>query len=100
MTTVMNRAGATVWAKGICPSAPPGMAHFQNQVEGWVKWGVLALVVIAAMVSIGSILVGRIFSHPHLARGGAMGLAVIVLCAILYVTVPAILAGITGSGCS
>ncbi|MBN9619636.1 MAG: hypothetical protein J0H43_07885 [Actinobacteria bacterium] len=86
-------------AKGVCPSAPPGMQGYSDQVTGWVKWGVLALIIIAALVSIGSILIGRIFSHPHASRYGAMGLGIVVLAAILYVTILGILGGITGSGC-
>jgi len=75
------------------------MQQYQEQVTSWVKWGVLGLIVIAAVVSIGSILIGRIFSHPHASRYGAMGLGIVVICAILYVTVLGILGGITGSGC-
>jgi len=87
-------------AAGVCPAAPPGMQTFADQITAWVKWGVLALVVLAAVVSIGSILIGRIFSHPHASRYGAMGLAVTIMSAVLYVTVLVILASITGSGCS
>lgn len=83
----------------VCPQAPPGMQGYSDQVTGWVKWGVLALIIIAALVSIGSILIGRIFSHPHASRYGAMGLGIVVLAAILYVTILGILGGITGSGC-
>ena len=86
-------------AAGVCPKAPPGMQKYQDQVISWVKWGVLGLIVIAAVVSIGSILIGRIFAHPHASRAGAMGLGITVICAILYVTILGILAGITGSGC-
>jgi hypothetical protein len=85
--------------KAVCPKAPPGMQPFADQVTGWVKWGVLALIVIAALVSIGSILVGRIFNHPHGARFGAMGIAATVMCAFLYVSVGVILGSITGTGC-
>jgi bacteriorhodopsin len=92
--------GAKVLAAGVCPTAPPGMAVYQDQVTGWVKWGVLAMIGVAALVSIGSILVGRIFSHPHASRTGAMGLGITVICAMLYVTILGILTGITGSGCS
>ncbi len=86
-------------AKGVCPKAPPGMQAYANEITSWVKWGVLALIIIAALVSIGSILIGRIFSHPHASRYGAMGLGIVVMAAILYVTILGILAGITGSGC-
>jgi hypothetical protein len=75
------------------------MQGYANQVQAWVKWGVLALIIVAALVSIGSILIGRIFSHPHASRYGAMGLGIVVLAAILYVTILGILGGITGSGC-
>jgi hypothetical protein len=88
-----------VLAQGVCPKAPPGMQGFEDQITGWVKWGVLALIVIAALCSIGSIVLGRIFSHPHASRYGAMGLAITVICAVLYVTILGILGGITGSGC-
>ena len=94
-----GRLAAGSWA-GVCPAAPPGMQTFADQITAWVKWGVLALVVLAAVVSIGSILIGRIFSHPHASRYGAMGLAVTIMSAVLYVTVLVILASITGSGCS
>lgn len=83
----------------VCPAAPPGMQTYSDQVTSWIKWGVLALIIAAALVSIGSILVGRIFSHPHASRYGAMGLGITVICAILYVTILGILTGITGSGC-
>lgn len=84
----------------VCPQAPPGMETFANQVTGWVKWGVLALIGISAVVSLGSILVGRIFSHPHASRYGAMGVAVVVMVAIIYTVILVILDSITGSGCT
>jgi len=92
-------ASAKVLAAGVCPVAPPGMQNYQDQVVGWIKWGILGLLIAAALASIGSILVGRIFSHPHASRYGAMGLAVVVICAILYVTILGIVAGIVGTGC-
>ncbi|TFV88109.1 hypothetical protein E4P40_10385 [Blastococcus sp. CT_GayMR20] len=85
---------------GICPEAPPGMQSFADDVTAWAKWGVLALIGIGAVVSLGSILVGRIFSHPHASRYGAMGVAVVVLVAITYTVILTILDSITGSGCT
>jgi hypothetical protein len=84
----------------VCPEAPPGMQAFADDVTAWVKWGVLALIVIGAVVSLGSILVGRIFSHPHASRYGAMGIAVVVMVAITYTAILTILGSITGSGCT
>ena len=84
----------------VCPEAPPGMQAFADDVTAWVKWGVLALIGIGAVVSLGSILVGRIFSHPHASRYGAMGVAVVVMVAIAYTVILVILDSITGSGCT
>ncbi len=84
----------------VCPEAPPGMQTFADDVTAWVKWGVLALIGIGAVMSLGSILVGRIFSHPHASRYGAMGVAVVVMVAITYTVILTILDSITGSGCT
>lgn len=84
----------------VCPEAPPGVEVFADQVTAWVKWGVLALIGIAAVVSLGSVLVGRMFSHPHASRYGAMGIAVVVMVAITYTVILVILGSITGSGCT
>ena len=84
----------------VCPEAPPGVQAFADQVTAWVKWGVLALIGIAAVVSLGSVLVGRMFSHPHASRYGAMGVAVVVMVAITYTVILVILGSITGSGCT
>ena len=84
----------------VCPEAPPGVQAFADDVTAWVKWGVLALIGIGAVASLGSILVGRIFSHPHASRYGAMGVAVVVMVAITYTVILTILGSITGSGCT
>jgi hypothetical protein len=111
-TVVLLLAGVIVVAAGpaaaapveitaaVCPEAPPGMQAFANDVTAWVKWGVLALIGIGAVMSLGSILVGRIFSHPHASRYGAMGVAVVVMVAITYTVILTILDSITGSGCT
>lgn len=83
----------------VCAQAPPGLAHYADLVTGWVKWGVLAAIIIAGFISIGAIVIGRIFGHHHASRMGAMGLAVTIICAILFVTIYGVLHGITGAGC-
>ena len=85
-------------AQPVCPREIPGMKPYVDAVTGWVAWGVLAILTVAGLVSIGSILAGRIFAHPHGSRYGAIGLTVTVICAVLYVTVPTILGGIVTSG--
>lgn len=93
-------AATVEWTSAVCPKAPPGMQSFADLVMGWVQWGVLALIGMGAMVSLGSILVGRIFSHPHASRYGAMGVAAVVMVAITYTVIRVILDSITGSGCT
>lgn len=83
----------------VCPSAPPGMQTYQDQVLGWVKWGVIGLIIATALVSVGAIGVGKIFAMPHASSRGAIGVAVAVIMAILFVTIVAVLNGIIGSGC-
>ena len=84
----------------VCPEAPPGTQAFADDVTAWVKWGVLTLIGISAIVSLGAVLAGRIFSHPHASRYGAMGVAVVVMVAITYTVILVILDSITGSGCT
>ncbi len=83
----------------VCPSAPPGMQAYQDQVIGWVKWGVIGLIIMTALVSVGAIGVGKIFAMPHASSRGAIGVAVAVLMAIIFVTIVAVINGIVGSGC-
>jgi len=83
----------------VCPVAPPGMQTYQDQVLGWIKWGVIALIIATALVSIGAIGVGKIFAMPHASSRGAIGVAVAVIMAILFVTIVAVINGVVGSGC-
>jgi len=85
--------------ESVCPAAPSAsLQTHMNSLQGWVKWGVIGLMIIAAIISLGAILAGRIFSHPHASRAGTMGLAVVLLVAVGFVTVIGILRGIVGSG--
>ena len=95
----MTRTEMVFQLSNVCPKAPPGMGSWDDELLSWVKWGTLALIAVAGFVSIGAILLSRAFANPHGSRMGAMGLAVTVLCAILFVTIYAVLTGITGRGC-
>ena len=83
----------------VCPTPPPGMQVYQDQVLGWVKWGVIGLIIVTALVSVGAIGVGKIFAMPHASSRGAIGVAVSVIMAILFVTIVAVINGVIGSGC-
>ena len=96
-TSTITEAVHTLAA--VCPVAPPGMQAYQDQVLGWVKWGVIGLITVTALVSIGAIGVGKIFAMPHASSRGAVGVAVSVIMAILFVTIVAVINGVVGSGC-
>ena len=96
-TSTITQAAQTLAA--VCPVAPPGMQAYLDQVLGWVKWGVIGLITITALVSVGAIGVGKIFAMPHASSRGAIGVAVSVIMAILFVTIVAVINGVVGSGC-
>ncbi|MGB8386165.1 MAG: hypothetical protein WCG47_33850 [Dermatophilaceae bacterium] len=97
VTTAVAAAAQTFTA--VCPSAPPGMQAYQDQVLGWVKWGVIGIIIITALVSVGAIGVGKVFAMPHASSRGAIGVAVAVIMAILFVSITAVINGVIGSGC-
>ena len=96
-TTGLAQRAQTLAA--VCPAAPPGMQSYQDQVVGWVKWGVIAIIIITALVSLGAIGIGKIFAMPPASSRGAIGLAVAVIMAILFVTILGVISGVIGSGC-
>lgn len=83
----------------VCPVAPPGIQVYVDQITGYVLFGVIALFLVAAAVSIGGIVVGKIFGMQHASKAGVIGLAVAVLAAVAYQVAPGIIASILGSGC-
>ena len=104
LTTVAGSAASSLAQRAqtlpaVCPTAPPGMQAYQDQVVGWVKWGVIGFIIVAALVSIGMIAAGKIFSMPHASSRGAIGVAVSVVLAILFVTIIGLINGVLGSGC-
>jgi hypothetical protein len=76
----------------VCPVAPPG-------VGGYVMWGVLILFVVGAVVGVGAIVAGRVFSMPHASKAGVVSLVVVFIAAVAYMVVPGMITGVTGSGC-
>jgi hypothetical protein len=90
---------ATAPAKKVCPSAPPGVSQWSDEILSWVKWGVLAILAISFFVSVGMLVWGRTTHHPKGARLGFDGMMICLVGAILYVVGYVILSSITGNGC-
>ena len=86
-------------AAAVCPVAPPGVQVYADQITGWVKWGVLAVLAISFFASVGMLVWGRVTHHPKGARLGFDGITICLLGAILYVVGYTVITSITGSGC-
>ncbi len=83
----------------ICPTPPPGLQIYVDQITGYVLFGVIALFVVAVVVSIGAIVAGKVFAMPHASKAGVVAVAVTILAAIAYQIAPGIVAAILGTGC-
>ena len=83
MSTLTTVAGVVPAA--ICPVAPPGAQAYVNTLTGYVLWGVLALMVVGVVVSIGAVVGGRVFAMPHASKAGVVGVAVVFVAAVAYI---------------
>jgi hypothetical protein len=89
----------TLAAAAICPAAPPGVQTYADQIQSWVKWGVLAILGICFFASVGMLVWGRVTHHPRGARLGMDGILICLVGAILYVVGYVIVQSIVGTGC-
>ena len=96
MNTLTSSVGSLA---SVCPIAPPGAQGYANTLTGYVLWGVLALMLVGIVVSIGAVVGGRVFAMPHASKAGVVGVAVVFVAAVAYMVVRGMLSGITGSGC-
>ena len=78
------------------PKAPAGIGNQMADILGYVKWGVLVVIIIAAFVGVGSVAGGRVFAHHGASRVGVSILVSSVMAAVLYVGIYAFLTSITG----
>lgn len=83
----------------ICPVAPAGISRYTDMIGGNVVWVVIWLFGIAFAVSVGAMLVGRIMHMQHLSKAGALGLAGVVVLAVILAVLGGLLTAIIGSGC-
>ena len=83
----------------VCAKAPPGVDTYTDMLIGWTKYGVAALILAGAFISIGAMVVGKLGSMSRAAQGGATGLVWCIFAAIAYVTIYGILWAIVGKGC-
>lgn len=84
----------------VCPAAPPGTQDFADDVVSWVKWGVLIVIGLGGLVSVGALAGGRIFNNPHASSRGASGMAWTIAAAVAYGVIYLVINEIVGSGCT
>ena len=78
------------------PKAPPGIADQMASVVGFVKWGVLVVIIVTAFVGVGAIAGGRVFSHHSASKVGVSILVSTVVASVLYVGIYSFVTSITG----
>lgn len=83
----------------VCAKAPPGVDTYTDLILGWVKYGVLGLILGGALISIGAMVIGKVGSMGRAAQMGSSGLVWSILAAVAYVVIYGILVAITGRGC-
>lgn len=83
----------------VCPTAPNGVTQYTNQIAGNTLFVAQWMFGIAFAVCIILLLIGKAVRMHHLTQGAAVGLAVVLLIAIIYVIFPGMLTGILGTGC-
>lgn len=95
-------AAGSIKAEGVgnvCAQAPTGVKPYVNDILGWVKYGVIAIIIGAGFASSGALIVGKFGQMGRAAQIGASGLFWTVIGAVAFVTIYAILNGIVGDGC-
>jgi hypothetical protein len=80
-----------------CPEAPSAsVGQYATSFLSWIKWGVLIVLGMSSVASVGMLVFGRVTQHPKGARLGADGLMVCIVGAVLFVTIQGVINGITG----
>jgi hypothetical protein len=95
-------AAVKIKAQGVgnvCAQAPTGVEPYVNDILGWVKYGVIAIIIGAGFASSGALIVGKFGQMSRAAQLGAAGLFWTVIGAIAFVCSYAVLNGIVGNGC-
>ena len=95
----MNIHTLTALPAKVCPKAPPGAQTYADTLTGYVLWGVLALMIVGIVVSVGAVVGGRVFSMPHASKAGVVGVVLVFVAIIAYLVLPGIVRAMTGSGC-
>lgn len=78
------------------PEAPDGVSEPITQLMGYVKWGVLVIIIVAGFVGAGAVAGGRLFAHHGTSKVGIGILMSAIGAAVLYVGIYALITSVTG----
>lgn len=93
-------AGADVQTiSNVCARPPAGVERYVNEILSWVKYGVIAIILISGFASVGALVIGKLGSMGRAAQVGASGLIWTIGGAVAFVVIYGILNGIVGNGC-
>ena len=102
MVTLTGAIHAAIQTEGVgnvCAAPPAGVEPYVKEILGWVKYGVIAIIIGAGFASVGAMIVGKMGSMGRAAQVGASGLFWSVLGAVAFVVIYGVLNGIVGNGC-
>ncbi|MDP3892280.1 hypothetical protein [Nocardioides sp.] len=84
----------------VCAKAPSQEAEgYAKDIVGWVKWGVIWLLIGAGFASAGLMVAGKISQSGRAAQMGSSGMFWTVIGAVGFAVIYGILTGIVGNGC-
>ncbi len=78
------------------PVAPDGISGPIQTLMGYVKWGVLVVIIVAGFVGAGAVAGGRLFANHGTSKVGISILMAAIGAAVLYVGVYALITSVTG----
>lgn len=84
----------------VCATAPSDEANTSaRMLVGWVKWGVIWILIGAGFASVGLMVGGKLAQSGRAASVGSSGLFWTVLAAVAFACIYGIINGIVGNGC-
>lgn len=95
----ITQAGDLHTIANVCAKAPEGVGRYVDDILGWVKYGVIAIIIGSGFASVGALVIGKLGSMGRAAQVGASGLMWTIGGAVAFVVIYGILSGIVGNGC-
>ena len=90
----------TVQDSSMEPDFMTGAQVLVDEFLGWFSWALVWVAFPAGILAaVAAVILGKVFSMPHVSKGGLIGVFVVLGAALLYLVIPGILSGFLGDGC-